>query len=1082
MRRFVLLAATLGAACQAQPPVIAVRNLERPSDMGFLCVAVTDGKLTGRPMTYCHPRPTITSDPVPALGVGRPFGTFGLIPNTARGELAVADMDPVLNVLVDLDRTQPGYNMVPLGVQPEVIAVSQDGCRAVTANHGSCDLALVDPQRMLAPYFGVASTTGEGDVVTRVSVKTSSGVLDAAPAEIAFLPQPLSDLQSQISNKIVCSDKGVADNGPYEPRPWRAVVTFPGCDLVAMVELPSGKILSSVYIRPEGAVDAGTNPVCPSECGAASARQADAGGPVADAGAGSGDGGAAASGRLLVGALAVRPDGRRLYVGATNAPFLTALDVDPPVPSSVAETPVPATEVPGTGGLPGQTGSVSRFGLFVPADGGRIPLHENPGGVTRLRLSVDPYTVVEGNRTMGAFVGSRGEFLYAFARDGSMRLLSVAGGGLGGKEQECEANADPLFVTTQSDCYPLEGPNKAPRRPLVQGPGIHLPWVLSPDLPPPIPRDISFASVNSATGGASPAITAPDIPFNGAFGYVLTSTNAVYLLNVQPSTQTPEVLNHTFVNSFRGDLNEYPPFFSNAPLRDFTVTEIPLPVQVTPPMAARGPRLEGFPDLDNSGNLVTFWAGFPDPAANRQQVWQLFWEGTLPGMARVTGTVKAPATAGSAGSIVDVGADYCAGGVLPDDILLLPGCNVDADCVLVPPLNPQNPPPPANLCRQALPGTPGLCFPAAVANDESLLAHCNQMMGSRRRYSVSRAGAGELQLALKPDEIPLPSITPCAEDTTDPLTGKLLAMGNCRLPGFRCMSIRPGEPARCLNPCNAADASSCRAGMVCENVPEAGAPLCVEGPPIDEACWPAQASYRVQVHQAFLISGPAHPRPPVTHLENGQCVQDTARHRLLVNRIPLSAPACQGLPAIPPPPDANLPDLAGQQMRFNNFTKQLVTTKTVLPAGPPGTWGNPCLFKDSNHDEPGDISTHVKALFENQELKLVLTNLDEYGGDVNNIQFAITGGFNPATVALRDENVIITAGARITVGPTAVPESPNNYGFRSVFPYVYVVDQGRSAAISTGRGQILRIDTATAPAGIPVFDSTSFTSTPFQIQ
>jgi hypothetical protein len=1080
MRKLVLLVAVLAIACQAQPPVIAVRNLERPSDMGFLCVAVTDGKLSGRPMTYCHPRPTITPDPVPVLGVGRPFGTFALIPNTARGELAVADMDPVLNVLVDLDRSQPGYNMVPLGVQPEVISVTQDGCRAVTANRGSCDLALVDPQRMLAPYFGVDSTTGPGDVVTRVTVKTASGVLDAAPAEIAFLPQPISDLQSQISNKIVCSDRGVADNGPYQPRPWRAVVTFPGCDLVAMVELPSGQILSSVYIRPEGAVDAGTNPVCPSQCGAASARGA--GGSAVDAGAATGDGGVPASGRLLVGALAVRPDGRRLYVGATNAPFLTALDVDPPVASSVAEIPPPASEVPAAGGLPGQTGTVSRFGLFVPADGGRIPLHENPGGVTRLRLSVDPYAVVEGNRTMGSFVGSRGEFLYAFARDGSMRVLSVAGGGLGAKEQECEANADPLFVTTQSDCYPVEGPGKPPRRPLVQGPGIHIPSLLSPDLPPPIPRDITFASVNSATGGASPAITTPNTPFNGAFGYVLTSnaTNGVFLLNVQPSALTPEVLNHTFVNSFRGDINEYPPFFSNAPLRDFTNTEIPQPVEVPPSMPARGPRLEGFPDLDSSGQLVTFWAGFPDPSAVRQQVWQISWEGTLPGMARVTGAMKAPGPGGGAGSLTDPGADYCDAGVLPSDVLLLPGCNVDADCVLDQPLNPQNPPPPASYCRQALPGTPGLCFPVAVANDEQLLAHCNQLMGSRRRYNITRAGGGQLQLALKPDEIPLTSVSPCTVDTTDTLGN--VVPGTCRVPGFQCLSFHPGEPARCVSPCAPGAANTCRAGMVCENVPEAGAPLCVEGPPIDEACWPVPASYRVQANQSFLVTGRAHPRPPVAHLQNGQCVQDTARNQLLVNRIPLSAPACQGLPPIPMVPDAKLPDLAGQQTRFDTFTKQLVTTRTILPAAAPGTWGNPCLFRDANHDEPGDVTMHVKALFENSELKLVLTNLDEYMGDVNTMQFVVNGGFNPAAVAVRDENVIITAGARITVGPTAIPESPNNYGFRSVFPYVYVVDQGRSAAISTGRGQILRIDTATAPSGIPVFDSTSFTSTPFQIQ
>src|SRR4051794_38100237 len=100
------LVALTALGCGSQPTVVPVRNLERPSDMSFVCLKVVDtmqGILTGRPMTSCHPHlnsgatPTAV-DPAPDFS-NRTFGTFGLVPNTARGELAVVDLDA--NRLVD---------------------------------------------------------------------------------------------------------------------------------------------------------------------------------------------------------------------------------------------------------------------------------------------------------------------------------------------------------------------------------------------------------------------------------------------------------------------------------------------------------------------------------------------------------------------------------------------------------------------------------------------------------------------------------------------------------------------------------------------------------------------------------------------------------------------------------------------------------------------------------------------------------------------------------------------------------------------------------------------------------------------
>ncbi|HXU82679.1 MAG TPA: hypothetical protein VN914_14855, partial [Polyangia bacterium] len=464
MRRLGLLVALALVGCGKDPTVVPVRNLERPSDMGFVCMRVVNGQLTGRPMIDCH-KHLLTGEAKDSETVElnpRQLGTFGLVTNTARGELGVVDMD--ISRLVDLDPAQPGFNMLPVGAFPEVISASQDGCLVATANRGSCDLSVIDPQRLLAPTFGAkAASTGAGPLTTRVVPTTPSGrKLQVAPQEIAFLPQPVAALDKRyelaetgISPAALCQSSGAYDRTKPDQRlPWRAVVTFPSCDLVAVVELPSGTIVSSMYVRPNGVVDAGPEPVCPVDCGAgvvpqpgpdaaqptprldaapspdasmspdvavpadaasddaaasdASAVEAgpadlappvDAGPPDVSAPIDSGTP-APASSSTRIGALAVRPEGNRVYVGGGSDSFITAIDL--------------------AGGV-----------LREAPGGGRIPLHDNPGGVRRLRLSLDPFALGgatnrdTGERErVGKYMGGPSElkqYLYAFAGDNSIR-------------------------------------------------------------------------------------------------------------------------------------------------------------------------------------------------------------------------------------------------------------------------------------------------------------------------------------------------------------------------------------------------------------------------------------------------------------------------------------------------------------------------------------------------------------------------------------------------------------------------------------------------------------------------------------
>jgi hypothetical protein len=88
---------------------------------------------------------------------------------------------------------------------------------------------------------------------------------------------------------------------PDAPGRHQAVVTFPGCDLVALIDLNTGVILSSTRMRVDGTLeDAGANPVCSAEC--------PGGGPATDAAPATDGGAGGGSNRIGVTALAIHPE------------------------------------------------------------------------------------------------------------------------------------------------------------------------------------------------------------------------------------------------------------------------------------------------------------------------------------------------------------------------------------------------------------------------------------------------------------------------------------------------------------------------------------------------------------------------------------------------------------------------------------------------------------------------------------------------------------------------------------------------------------------------------------------------------
>jgi hypothetical protein len=119
---------------------------------------------------------------------------------------------------------------------------------------------------------------------------------------------------------------------------------------------------------------------------------------------------------------------------------------------------------------------------------------------------------------------------------------------------------------------------------------------------------------------------------------------------------------------------------------------------------------------------------------------------------------------------------------------------------------------------------------------------------------------------------------------------------------------------------------------------------------------------------------------------------------------------------------------------------------------------NPCLCEGGPNDSDTTSGSHVHALFRNNEIQFMLTNLEQTPTGVYQIRFDVHGGFRPQAVLIPSA-VEVTMPVRIFLGPVdALPQSGQNYV--GELPYLFVVDQrslGRTQGGGPTRGQLLRI-------------------------
>jgi hypothetical protein len=469
------------------------RTLDRPVDVALVCASAecTSGVCEARtlPLSACSAA-TLTQSCQAHEGAPAPAQLIGFVANSERSEIAV--FSDCTGKLVDLDVGNPGTSLLPVGHLPISASASDNGCRVVTANAGSCDLSVVDSHALASVALGIEEPLDvDGEPVDPPEMVANLSPLRYDNTSAQWLPLGISPAQIIVAPAE--ASLGVGEVGDrYQCLPQAAgsaYTVFPGCDLVAEIDLVTGRILQSVQFVRDVAGDValvatGSSPVCPLlDCPA---------------------GGAIAGDTSTLALANLRP--RTIELITRHA---YPCDVTNSETGAAACRPEEAA-LPALSILVAGAGEDAIFEIRSD-ESSKLWSDElsslalpDAGGISRLRVSPP---IPNPSPTCGGPSELFAQFIYAIAGDGSTRVVArdfdEANAMLG---VECDTQLDPAGSTDLSCvCEPVAsmpaGDRPLRRRLLADGPGIRLP----PDVFGTRPRitDWTFTRVSAGLLGSN---------------------------------------------------------------------------------------------------------------------------------------------------------------------------------------------------------------------------------------------------------------------------------------------------------------------------------------------------------------------------------------------------------------------------------------------------------------------------------------------------------------------------------------------------------------------------------------------------
>lgn len=894
------------ASCPAQNQDIPNRVLDRPLDVALTCVHVEcddEGE--------CHGEAASLRECRGETGSCSTSGNHlvGFVANSERNEIAV--FTQCAGDLVDMDVEAPGYNFIPVGTLPSAMTQSTDGCRAISANAGSCDLSVLDAPNLGAFGLNIRTPTRLSSNGNRVPVEPSSLVANVAPRRldpedgwvpVAARPGSIVSVPRQLSNsgdQAPPEDPILDACGPDQP--GSVYVSFPSCNTVAEVDLVSHRVLQSFQFEVTDAgvevIDTGVNPECPVDCPDVFEDGVPDDLPPAD------DGG-------------LNPVTIELVHPPVGADEDCMSDDDPCTDAADCAVQDPILLVGGLG---------SDWVVEIPIDEDTREWSEDvlslelvgAAGIERIRA-----TPAMNGPTDPEF-GSVYQFLYVVAGDGSTRVvrrdLSPDRGAVG---IECDTQVDPVFALDTPACYPVTqtpvGAQPPDRRAFANGPGIRVTdnarvtdWVFKK-----VPED-TLGCLDLEEGS---------VPFGGP-GRVVgvgTTNQGRIVYSTMGQFDNVESLGDELDPVELMDVGIrwhmlYPEFAPIPPAGGGRVEPLTLPTVADEKPIRRLPEdslpnrflSPGFRLIDyaytydeevngDDEDRQTLYAAygvenvdkmggpealeepsavglFKEPVvrvhARDYRAWggntfELAWEGLVPGAASATGRIVCeepgwpwepgdpPETAATCrpqedgdSRLLDEGADFCSAGVLAGDKLVLLGCDEDTDCGE------------GQACLEeagSLPGT-GICVSEqAVQQDAQYLREvCADFISDPcgeplREFSITRAFRNELWLQAM--NRPPTEYIDCdvdEDDKEDDCTSDEITVHEDT---FVCTEEQPDGGCASDSDCEeVAPGSLCiedRCRVPCDD-PNGCLLMRLPGP----ACFREFVRYQVRARNAFLVTG-----------------------------------------------------------------------------------------------------------------------------------------------------------------------------------------------------------------------------------
>jgi hypothetical protein len=519
---------------------------------------------------------------------------------------------------------------------------------------------------------------------------------------------------------------------------------------------------------------------------------------------------------------------------------------------------------------------------------------------------------------------------------------------------------------------------------------------------------------------------------------------------------------------------------------------------------------------------------FPSPRKTFHQLWQVSWEGDFFSQ-RYTG-VLSPSFSRGQNTIVlsDPGASFCQGGVYEGDILTFSGCTSDANCGA------------GQFCqidkdaptyagRLAI---SGVCLSKLSTSSDR--DGCADLTRTLKRYEVVQALPGSLELRPHVDEKPVPSLAQsagCPGSSDSPTDGGTCAsamtsdagtkgsdagaggMGGTTgttkaADGFALFQDLKTGFMRRLMPCTVPNVPDvCRPGRIClENpLPESFPKemnFCGDAPKVEpshlETCFSQLATYKISAGHSFLVAGSVSGAPANRGVgSHGECALDMRRANddpRAVSRLWVGGPneaVCAKAPGRVAPSEETLCVQGnGEACPLEEFS--------LGNFGSPG----PCLFVSQVKDPLLDASRQVvqadkktiyqpprfgavSALFQNDQIRFVLTDIDKTVDDKAVLQFETQGGFAPQLIVPLGLDSEVDLPSRILTSPIpSVPQIKDEVLTDSDRPMLFVVDQRRSNRTSLGavRGQVVRVRPTYGETLVPVYEGFSLSGNYYPLQ